>query len=848
MYYLNKSKSMWLINRNLLNMKIKYLCSFLVFVSLVANGFGQTTEFRYAKSGSEAQILKVLVDSIGNNYILGSYQENFTYQDVTITGSAGSEGDIFMLKTSPSGEPIYLKSFKGSNSGDYITAQTFTINQQGEVALFIETDDVNQLLIGDYTLDLDGTRTNNVIVKVSKTGFLAWVKVLFTDDSSNSIYAKDLVLDEEGNVFVAGDFEANAAIFDEQSVDGIVSSSMIFVVKYESDGDVSWASSCVHQEIGDTGDIFASEIEVSTDGTIYISGTHTGDRIYEFSSSKLECKGITNAYVASFDPSGNALWALPFEGTNYIYPEMLTTSISGTVGFVCFYKSDDLSVDGTTYTSTTDFDLVLTHIDSDGTYIWNSGLATNLPSVYLGSDNAYIGFSEEDALYIVGDYFDVVNNVYSIGYEGVSGILSNTVLTSGGAYLGNTVIDRYGNTLISGNTYSDFDVGEYTVENTSGYGTSYFLKILSDGTVDYVYQQENSITEGVNMNHVGADSYNNSFVFGSYYGSSAQLDKFVLSNKYSNGIYTAEYSRLGSIAGNIVDYYNEPVEGQMNLLVYTNNQKSPLADSVVVLEDGGFEFIDVALGKYILQFEPLNTSDTDFLSTYFPSLGMWEDAVHIVVDKDNLSFSNLYVIVPEQPDFNGDAVLSGEITTVEEEDVFKSVLKKPRAKSKATLAKSKPKSDYQIIAISYSDDDGMFYFNNVDDGSYWVFVDIPGIPSTQAHLVNVAGGNYVSNIDYYVDEDAIYTVGSPSGIQFLELEENSGLLAYPNPSNGEFNLQLQDGGVMESVHVSDLQGKIVKQYIGINQKLLVDGLTPGIYIVNVSTHDATYNFKLIVNR
>jgi len=84
-----------------------------------------------------------------------------------------------------------------------------------------------------------------------------------------------------------------------------------------------------------------------------------------------------------------------------------------------------------------------------------------------------------------------------------------------------------------------------------------------------------------------------------------------------------------------------------------------------------------------------------------------------------------------------------------------------------------------------------------------------------------------------------------------ETQENK-VMVFPNPSkDGNINILFDDSRANRDVIVSDMSGRIVKQYTGVTtSNLRVDNLMPGVYslrIVNQSNGKATIE-KVVINR
>lgn len=69
----------------------------------------------------------------------------------------------------------------------------------------------------------------------------------------------------------------------------------------------------------------------------------------------------------------------------------------------------------------------------------------------------------------------------------------------------------------------------------------------------------------------------------------------------------------------------------------------------------------------------------------------------------------------------------------------------------------------------------------------------------------------------------------------------NGLVIYPNPSNGDFNVSLANGGSINVVRVMNLSGQIVKEVSVKSNTAQISAtqLAAGAYLISVETNEGT---------
>jgi hypothetical protein len=170
-------------------------------------------------------------------------------------------------------------------------------------------------------------------------------------------------VDSDGNVFVIGYFYETVTFGSLSLTSTMVSDA--FIAKYNTSGDVQWA-----KKIGGGGFDYGQAIEVDTDGGVYVAGTFEGT--ISIGGQNLNSKGFTDIFLAKFNKDGNALWALGAGGVIDDYVTAITVAENGNVSITgSFQKS--ASFEGATLTSNGDSDLFVASYNPSGALQWVRG-------------------------------------------------------------------------------------------------------------------------------------------------------------------------------------------------------------------------------------------------------------------------------------------------------------------------------------------------------------------------------------------------------------------------------------------------------------------------------------------
>ena len=268
----------------------------------------------------------VCTDASGNVFITGHfYSPTITVGTITLTNTnqtIDSISDIFIVKYDASGNVLWAKS-EGGGSDE--RGQSVCTDASGNVFITGSFYSYN-LTIGTTTLTKDEwDRYNDIfIVKYDTSGNVLWAK------SAGGVgydegYA--VCTDSTGNLFVTGRFNSPTITFGTTSLKCTNSFTDIFIVKYDTSGNVLWAKSA-----GSTGGHgLSTGVCTDASGNVFITGGFAGS-IISFGTTTLKCSGsFGDIFIVKYDTSGNVLWAKSAGGYGYDLSYGVCTDASGNV-------------------------------------------------------------------------------------------------------------------------------------------------------------------------------------------------------------------------------------------------------------------------------------------------------------------------------------------------------------------------------------------------------------------------------------------------------------------------------------------------------------------------------------
>lgn len=420
----------------------------------------------------------------------------------------------------------------------------------------------NQLIFGNDTCN---ATSNYFIAKYSINGDIQWAK-----SAVGIACAYGIVCDNDGNIYVTGYIDAASTTFG-----GITLTNSgygdVFIVKYNSAGDVLWAKRAGGPSNGEAG----LGIVADNAGSIYVTGRFTSSTV-TFGTIVL-----TNSYtsghdlfVAKYDTAGTVIWAKSAGGNRDDYGNGIT-SYGGDVYITGYFESDSISFDGTTlYTDAAGSrNMIIVKYSSSGIVTW----AKVIKSHWGGAEGCDINCDSDGYIYISGEYSGDYITFGSIVVNSVSSGSTDPFLAkydqtgnalwarSGGSdfydYCEGMTVDDDNDILIVGTFTSNSIVfGTYTLLNANpGQMDLFIVKYNSGGSILWATRIGNVSLETVWG--IDAGIGDNAYFTGGYKGATLSFGNTVLTNTGGRDMYVADIFTFNS---GIVSFTNATCNGFNN--------------------------------------------------------------------------------------------------------------------------------------------------------------------------------------------------------------------------------------------------------------------------------------------
>jgi hypothetical protein len=313
---------------------------------------GSSMWTRVLGSAQDEEVRSVAASSDGSVYMAGYTKGNLDGQ--VNSGTAGGTPDAFVSRYNSDGTRAWTRTIgNGVAVGSWATASG---------------NDGSVYVVGDTAAALDGQTFSGgndaFITKFAANGSREWTRMLGTSGYER---ATAVTTGTEGSIYVAG--------YTTSSLDGQANlgSSDAFIAKYRADGTEEWT-----KLIGSVGIERAEGIAAGSDGSIYVSGSTSGNLDGEVN------RGGFDNFVTKYSADGTKQWTKLVGSSEWDQNGGITVANDGAVFLTgtTSYKTGNLE----------ERDAFVTRLAADGTNDWTKVIRTGAwdfaKGITTGTDGA----------------------------------------------------------------------------------------------------------------------------------------------------------------------------------------------------------------------------------------------------------------------------------------------------------------------------------------------------------------------------------------------------------------------------------------------------------------------------
>ena len=293
---------------------------------------------------------------------------------------------------------------------------------------------------------------------------------------------------------------------------------------------------------------------------------------------------------------------------------------------------------------------------------------------------------------------------------------------------------------------------------------------------------------------------------------------------FDSAIFLDEQDAYSSISGS-VSVNNVPAEGLLEVFNVIQDTTIAVPIQSLTITNGLFNSDSLSTGMYHIRFTPDPILFPSTPPVYFTSGSDWTTATAIglpcFLNTAGLNSDSLDVL-------NGTGSISGLVSI---DTSFLKAISEPFHNAWVYLHHQ---TTNELIAFTQTDINGIFQFNQVPSGNYYIRLDVPYIPQVNNHSIQLLDGQQVLGADFEILTDGIHALNNT----YLNIEENNNahLVVYPNPTKHAFKVTSQ---IETSYSISSINGQILMNGTAAKgtTNIQIDQLTNGLYLVTFGNGD-----------
>ncbi|HPH81799.1 MAG TPA: T9SS type A sorting domain-containing protein [Flavobacteriales bacterium] len=410
-------------------------CFFLVFIANSLNAQGYSIDWIKHYGGDAIEFFlgpfeacnKLITNHNGYIYSTGIVVDSVHLDSDTNLLGSNYYSRTYLSKSDSVGNLIWFKQF--DKEYEFSNISTMDVSKQGDIYYSTHVMDSIDLDLSDTTNLVHPVYSSNdgLLVKYSTNASLIWYKRL-------SGYITLIKTDLDGSVVVIGSFLDTLRI---ESIDTtyILPSGNAgyfknyFVARYNSLGGLVWINILnSNQSYWSYDEI--KDLEISNDGTIYISGNADEKIDFDPSGDTLQIGGNSNMgfvslFIASYQSNGLFNWAKEYEPSDSItlrsYSASIDTdSLGNIIVSTQLFGICDVDITENQYIINThgEYYLSISKYSPDIELIWNRTFVSSNSSLQYGgllavdnNDNILISGSYRGELYATDSLVNILSNV-----------------------------------------------------------------------------------------------------------------------------------------------------------------------------------------------------------------------------------------------------------------------------------------------------------------------------------------------------------------------------------------------------------------------------------------------------
>lgn len=440
-------------------------------------------------------------------------------------------------------------------------------------------------------------------------------------------YAVRISLDNDKNVLVTGYFQNHSLTIDSITLtnsDSNATTSDIFLIKYDSFGNLLWAKSFGGNKYDNV-----TEISIDLNNNIYLTGTFSSDSITFDAITFINSFYYKRGFLVKLNPLGEVIWANTTEEGKSTEFSSLTIDNNGFIYVAGSFRTDSLTFGSVTLfnfypINNIEFEIFLLKYDGMGNIIWakSGGGDGEDQSVKITTDiqgNIYLAGQTKSYSISFGsisfyNYYSSENDFIIVKYDSAGNVAwVNKVGDYDDDFITDICTDNQGYIYVTGNFYNQsISFGNYTLNaNYYSPGNNIVSPFIAkyDNTGKVLWAKTTDVPSfGDWAQNILCDDKGNIYSSGSFTDSLdidlSDNELILIPNSFSDDIYITKYKQH-SVIGYIYQDINQNCI-QDSFDIGLSNRKAIITPSNIVVEtnSSGIWSLDSLLaGNYTITID-----------------------------------------------------------------------------------------------------------------------------------------------------------------------------------------------------------------------------------------------------
>jgi hypothetical protein len=297
-------------------------------------------------------------DAMGNMYVTGMFSKNINFGNGISLNAGTSDDDVFVAKFDANGTCLWAKMGLG-DATDYGNEINVTSDNK-----ILTIGFANKGITFENTTLNNSTNYGMFVSKHNSSGFLEWAKLF---SSTGEVSGRGISSDESGNALITGTFKGTLTL-GTTSLTATSANGDVFIAKLDTYGNTLWA-----KRFGQTGENYARGIDSDAEGNIYVSGVF--DMQILFGSINLTSNGQKDIFLTKFDANGNVIWSKSIGSTGNEEGCEIEVNTNGNI-FLTGSYTGTLTLNNDNFTAKGLRDVFVVKTDKNGKFIWQKTMGS----------------------------------------------------------------------------------------------------------------------------------------------------------------------------------------------------------------------------------------------------------------------------------------------------------------------------------------------------------------------------------------------------------------------------------------------------------------------------------------